>query len=177
MDGVDIGNFGGADDAVDAQVAFAAGGLADADGFVGHLDVHGIGVHLRIDRDRADVQLLAGADDADGDFAAIGNQNFSNMLIVNLSSAGRNAEQGLAKFDGFGVFDEDMRDDPWFITFRFDQADAEQGWPNSTGLAFSTRIWVTTPLTSALISFITFMASIMQNDRFRGSLRSQPPRN
>ena len=38
----------------------------------------------------------------------------------------------------------------------------EQGWPNSTGLAFSTMTWVMTPLASALISFITFIASMMQ---------------
>ena len=36
------------------------------------------------------------------------------------------------------------------------------GWPNSTGLAFSTITWVMTPLASALISFITFIASMMQ---------------
>ena len=40
------------------------------------LDVHGIGVHLRINRHGADVQFLAGADDADGNFSAIGDQNF-----------------------------------------------------------------------------------------------------
>ena len=36
------------------------------------------------------------------------------------------------------------------------------GWPNSTGLAFSTITCVMTPFTSALISFITFIASMMQ---------------
>src|SRR6267378_1028592 len=36
------------------------------------------------------------------------------------------------------------------------------GWPNSTGLAFSTNTWVIVPLASALISFMTFMASMMQ---------------
>ena len=40
-----------------------------------------------------------------------------------------------------------------------------KGWPNSTGLAFSTKTWVMTPLTSALISFITFIASMMQTTR------------
>ncbi len=76
MDGIDIGNFRRADDAVDPQVAFAAGGFADADGFVGHLDVHGIGVDFGINRDGADVHLLAGADDAHGNFPAVGHKNF-----------------------------------------------------------------------------------------------------
>src|SRR5579885_520153 len=37
-----------------------------------------------------------------------------------------------------------------------------RGWPNSTGLAFSSKVCVMTPLTSALISFMTFIASMMQ---------------
>ena len=76
MDGVHIGNFRGADDAVDAQIAFAAGCLADANGFISHLHMHGIGIDFRIDRHRADIHFLAGTNDADGDFAAIGHQNF-----------------------------------------------------------------------------------------------------
>ena len=140
MDGVDVGDFRRADDAVDAEVAFVAGGFADADGFVGQLDVHGIGVRLRINRDGADVQFLAGADDADGDFSAVGDQNFfKHGLSV---KANRVQAEVLPQFQ-FGRI-------------------LNNGWPNSTGLAFSTRIWVMTPLTSALISFITFIASMMQ---------------
>ena len=38
-----------------------------------------------------------------------------------------------------------------------------RGWYHvMTGLAFSTITWVMTPLTSALISFMTFIASMMQ---------------
>ena len=76
MNGIHVGDFRRADDAVNAQIAFGGGRLADANGLVGHLDVHGIGVDFRIDRDGADIQFLAGADDADGDFSAIGDQNF-----------------------------------------------------------------------------------------------------
>jgi len=43
---------------------------------------------------------------------------------------------------------------------------------NSTGLAFSTVTWVMVPLASALISFMTFMASMMQTT-FPRSPRSQ----
>ena len=50
-------------------------GFANANGFVGHLHVHGVGVGFRIDRHRADIQFLAGADDADGDLTAVRDQN------------------------------------------------------------------------------------------------------
>src|SRR5207249_3441881 len=47
VNGIDVGDFRGADDAVDAQVAFVAGSFADANGFVRELHVHGIGVCVR----------------------------------------------------------------------------------------------------------------------------------
>src|SRR5581483_4222442 len=53
VNGVDVRDFRGAHQPVNAQVTVAAGGLADADGFVGHLNVHGAGILLRIDGDRA----------------------------------------------------------------------------------------------------------------------------
>ena len=102
------------------------------------LDVHGIGIRFRINRDRADIQFLAGADDADGDFSAIGDQNFFKHGLVKV----RVEADGCRRLQ-FGRI-------------------LNNGWPNSTGLAFSTKIWVMTPLTSALISFITFIASMMQ---------------
>lgn len=75
MDGIHVGDLGGADDAVDAQVAFRGRTLSDADGLVGHVDVHGIGVGFGVDRDGPDVQFLASADDAHGDFPAIGDED------------------------------------------------------------------------------------------------------
>ena len=75
VDGIGTGDLGGGDDAVDLEVGFLAGGRADADGFVGELDVHGIDVRLGIDGDGFDAEFAAGADDAEGDFAAIGDQD------------------------------------------------------------------------------------------------------
>ncbi len=74
VNGIDVRNLGGADDAVDPQVTLSAGRAADADGFVRHLGVHGVRVRLRVHRHGADVQLLAGANDPDGDLPAIGYQ-------------------------------------------------------------------------------------------------------
>ena len=42
VDGIDIGDLGGTDDAVDPQVTLSTGRAADADGFVRHLGVHGV---------------------------------------------------------------------------------------------------------------------------------------
>ena len=75
MDGIHVGNLRGADDAVNPQIALAGGRLADADGLVGQLHVHRIDVRFGVDRHRADVQLLARANDADGNFAAVSDQD------------------------------------------------------------------------------------------------------
>jgi len=40
------------------------------------LNVHGIGIRLRINGDGTDVQFFASADDPNGDFTAIGDQDF-----------------------------------------------------------------------------------------------------
>ena len=57
------------------EIAFRRIGGTDAIGEVGELDVQGVLVGIGIDGDRLDAKLLAGADDADGDFAAIGDEN------------------------------------------------------------------------------------------------------
>ncbi len=51
MDRVDVGNFRGADDAIDPEVAFVRGGLTDTNGLICQLDVHRVGIRLGIDRD------------------------------------------------------------------------------------------------------------------------------
>ena len=75
VDGVDVGDLGGADDGRDVQVAARALGRSDADGLVGEAHVRTVAVGLGVDGDGLDSQFLAGADDANGDFAAIGDQD------------------------------------------------------------------------------------------------------
>ena len=75
MDRLDVGHLGGGDDPRTVQVAVGAGGLADADGSVGLGQVGGVAVGLRIDRHDLDVELLAGADHSQCDFAAVGHQD------------------------------------------------------------------------------------------------------
>src|SRR5262249_49361416 len=59
------------EDLVAAQIAFAGGGGADGVGLLGLRDVVGPAVRLAVDRHRADPELLAGADDAEGDLSAV----------------------------------------------------------------------------------------------------------
>ena len=50
VDRLHVAHFGGADNAVDLEVAFLAGSVADADGLVRQLNVERVGIRLRIDR-------------------------------------------------------------------------------------------------------------------------------
>ena len=76
MNGIDIADFCGADDAIDFQIGLGAGGWADADGFVGELDVERIDIGFGVNGESFDAEFFAGADDAESDFASIGDENF-----------------------------------------------------------------------------------------------------
>ncbi len=75
MDGVGIGDFGGADHGRNIEIAARAFSGADADGFVGKAGVQAMAVGFRVYRYGADAEILAGANDADGDLAPVGDQN------------------------------------------------------------------------------------------------------
>ncbi len=77
MNRVYIGDLGGADDLRNIQIAIAAAGRADADGFIGEPHMQGVTVSFRIDGDRRDAELPACAQNTKSDFAAIGYKNFS----------------------------------------------------------------------------------------------------
>ncbi|MNY35824.1 hypothetical protein D3C86_1702610 [compost metagenome] len=76
MDRRGAGDFGGADDRRNIQVGQGAGRRADAHRFVGQAQVHQVAVGGGVHRDGLDAQLFAGAQDAQGDLAAVGDQNF-----------------------------------------------------------------------------------------------------
>ena len=63
MDGVGAGLPGGADHALDREVALARGRRADRHRLVGRPDVGRAGIGLRVHGDRPDAELPAGADD------------------------------------------------------------------------------------------------------------------
>src|SRR5699024_10175993 len=75
VDGVRAGLLGYGDQLVDVQVALGGGLPAQCEGLVGHADVRGVGVGLGVDRDGGDAFVLRSADDADRDFASVGNHH------------------------------------------------------------------------------------------------------
>ena len=101
MNGVGVGDFGGADDGRNVEVAARAFRRADADGFVGEAGVEAVAVGFGIYGDRADAEILAGANDAQGDFAAVGDQNLLNMDL-----AGADGEERFAVLHRAPVFDQ-----------------------------------------------------------------------
>ncbi len=72
MDGIDALFLGQGDDALDIEVGFdRAFAFADEVGFVGLEAVEGEAVFLGIDGDGAQAEFVGGAQNADGDFAAV----------------------------------------------------------------------------------------------------------
>ena len=71
-------SLGDGDDAVDIEVRpDRLARLADQVGLVGLEAVQGVAVFVRVDGDRADAQLVGRAEDADGDLAAIGDEQLA----------------------------------------------------------------------------------------------------
>ena len=62
------------DHALDIEIAVARARRSEQNGLIGHRHMHGATVGLRIDGNRAQAHRFRGADHADGDLAAIGDQ-------------------------------------------------------------------------------------------------------
>jgi hypothetical protein len=76
VDGLGAGRLAGGDDRVGEQIAFGRGRGAEPHRLVRHVDMRVSRVGVRIDGDRLDAHLLRGLDNAAGDFAAVGDQDF-----------------------------------------------------------------------------------------------------
>ncbi len=68
------GRLRGGEDLLDGEVRLSRGRGAEANRAIGEADVARRGVGVGVDRDGLDAEPACGADDATGDFAAIGNQ-------------------------------------------------------------------------------------------------------
>ena len=77
MDRIHVGDFGRGDDRGHVEIAVRGARRADADGLVGKADVERVAVGLAVDGDGANAEFPAGVEDAQRDFAAIGNQNLT----------------------------------------------------------------------------------------------------
>ena len=75
MDRVNIRDLGRRDQAADVEITVLGRRIADADRPVGEAQVGSVGVGLGVDTDRLDAELVTGAEDAEGDLAAVGYQD------------------------------------------------------------------------------------------------------
>ena len=121
MDGIHVGDFGGTDDLGDVQIAFAAARRADANRFVSESHVQRVAVRLRIHAHGGNSQFLAGANNPQGDFPAVGDKNFLEHIRVRRLPlpAGSNPEQRLPVFHGLPVFRKDAQHFPAHFGFNF----------------------------------------------------------
>ena len=76
MDGLCAGDLAGGDDGGNVEIGLGGGRRADTDALISQAHMHGVGIRRGVDRHGGDAHLLAGADDAKGDFAAIGDEDF-----------------------------------------------------------------------------------------------------
>ena len=97
VDGPGPGLDRGGQDLAAVEIGLDRQRLAEADGLVGLPDMERAGIGARIDRNGADTQAFQGADDAAGDRAAIGNQDFSEHAASHTFVAGRPAWSDTSK--------------------------------------------------------------------------------
>ncbi len=81
MDRVSAGDFAGSEDLVHVEVAVARWRRPDAHALVSQAHMHCLAVGRRMDGDRGDAQLLAGAQDAQRDLAAISYEYLVEHLL------------------------------------------------------------------------------------------------
>src|SRR3989338_1422508 len=105
-----------------------------------------IPVGLRIHGNGAYTQLFTSPDNTQGNLSAIGYQYFGKHISSRDST----------------LYCPSRLMQQYLMRVYYKSSTINRGWPNSTGSALSTRIYKTLPLTSDLISFINFIASIMQ---------------
>mmetsp|Transcript_23272 Transcript_23272/g.40173 ORF Transcript_23272/g.40173 Transcript_23272/m.40173 type:complete len:588 (-) Transcript_23272:1110-2873(-) len=76
VNGLRPGDFAGGDDGRKAQIGLRGGRRADADTFVGHAHMHGVGVRSGMHRHRGDAHFARGPDDPQRNLAPVGDQDF-----------------------------------------------------------------------------------------------------
>ena len=89
VDGVGVGDFHGCHNLGNAQVRVGRSGRTDANGFVGKAHVQTFPVGGGINRNRFDAHFPAGANDAQGNLSAIGNEYFFKHILQDWSTPKR----------------------------------------------------------------------------------------
>jgi hypothetical protein len=78
---IGAGLAAGFDDLVGHQIRLGGRGGADGDRLIRQADMQGMPVGIGINRHRGDPHPAGGFDDADGNFAAIGNQYLAKQAL------------------------------------------------------------------------------------------------
>src|SRR5262245_66146677 len=81
MDRVDVEDFCGADNGGNIEITLRGRRGTDANGFVCKPDVQRIAIDIAVHRDRADAHLFTRPDDATGNLAAVGDENFPKATL------------------------------------------------------------------------------------------------
>ena len=76
VNGLGAGGAGGGEDFIGVEVALGGGRGTEMDRFVGLGDVERVAIGVGIDGDAGDAHFFKGADDATGDGAAVGDEDF-----------------------------------------------------------------------------------------------------
>jgi hypothetical protein len=82
VDGVGAAALGRLEQAVRHQVRLRGRVPAEREGLVGHADVQGVAVRIRVHRDGGDALVAGGADDPDGDLPAVGHQDLRHRTTL-----------------------------------------------------------------------------------------------
>src|SRR5207244_11585332 len=130
--GMDHGGAGSRrdlEDLPDVQVGLDRGSRAKQVRLVGHLDVEGVAVGLRVDGDGWDPELPTGADHADRDFAAIRDQDALPLGCDNRSPRPSNVALGGTRRG---------RSDPMLTEHSVAEAAAAAGLPAQSAYVAST---------------------------------------
>jgi len=99
------GDFTGSNNRRHVKIAFASWCGADTNGFVRHAYMHGISVGGRMNRHRLDAHFATRADHAQGDFSAVGNEDFIKHVYALFDD-----DQRRAIFDSIAVTHQDTFD-------------------------------------------------------------------
>jgi hypothetical protein len=77
MNGVDVGNLGRGDYCRNVQIAVGRARRTNADGLIGKTNVQGVAVRFAIHSDGTHAEFTACIEDAQSNFATIGDQNLT----------------------------------------------------------------------------------------------------
>src|ERR1043165_6923532 len=151
MDSLGAGDGRRREDGRNVEIGIARRGRPDADALVGEADMHGVGVAGRVDGDRLDAHVAAGAVDAQRDLAAVGDQDLLEHLCYSrtittspYSTGGPSSTRTCAGRGLAALGEQDLLDPPAYPR-------PTPPPPSSTGVPPSTRPCARRPARGARI--------------------------